>query len=288
MIRILAILALAFLISCGETTQGELLLLHGTYFGIPFEVAVPRTLPKADQKKINTIVKSVFSEIDLQCNHWNPKSTVSGMHQRGTYLVSPLLTKLFEVSLQVHQHSDGLFDPVAVSNSKIWKQTKEYTSHCTSPFCCVKIEKSHIVLPDAMSFDFDGIVKGFAVDEIARRLHDAGYSQFLVNWSGEIFASGRHPEGRKWIVFLPHAKRGIELENEALATSGSTYNVWDHNGKVITHIFDPKKKELTDPRLRPEVVTVRAQTCAEADGYATALYINPLLPIKAKNIYLIK
>lgn len=288
MIRAFFAFFLCALTSCSSTsTQGELLLMHGSYFGIPFEIAVPKTMSRKEQNKVNAIVKQVFKEIDAHCNHWNPDSEITGMHHKGTYLVSPLIEELFSVSLAVHKATNGLFDPGAVGNSKVWKKTKQFTRSVTSPFSEISARKREVTLPHSMYFDFDGIVKGFAVDEITKRLRSNGFSQFLVNWSGEIYASGRHPAGRKWIVFLPHAKKGIELENEALATSGSTFNIWDDGTNVCTHILNPKENTLTDPRARPEAISVKARSCAEADAYATALYIDPTLPVK-QDISLIK
>ncbi len=121
---------------------------------------------------------------------------------------------------------------------------------------------------DAMP-DPTGVVKGWAVEEAAFMLLDAGAKNFLVNGGGDIVARGS-PEpgsGSPWRIGIRHPVRRemlaavVELRDGAVATSG-TYERGDH-------IVDPHTG-----RRATELVglTVVGRSLTYADAYATAAF----------------
>ncbi len=80
-----------------------------------------------------------------------------------------------------------------------------------------------------------------------------------------------------WSIGLPHPYRRTErlgqirLRDQALSTSGSATQFFEHNGRRLGHI-------LTDPRSGLPVegvlsATALAPTAAEADALSTAFYV---------------
>jgi len=119
--------------------------------------------------------------------------------------------------------------------------------------------------------DYSGIAKGFAADEVGALLESLGIDTFLFELGGELLGRG----AREWRVGLESPEPGaigelrrvIPLQDQAVATSG-TYR-----------LFRGTEHHLIDPRSRQPVahdcvsVSVIAESCAEADAFATALIV---------------
>ncbi len=121
--------------------------------------------------------------------------------------------------------------------------------------------------------DLGGVAKGYGVDLILERLQENGFHNIYVEWGGEIRVAGRHPANRPWKIAILGGEE-MELNDEAIATSGSYQQNWIIDGVLYTHITDPKtQKPLTNPPITS--ASVRTPTCMEADAIATALMLIP-------------
>lgn len=125
----------------------------------------------------------------------------------------------------------------------------------------------------ALSLDLCGIAKGHALDGIAQACVAHGVTDCLVELGGEVFAGGRHPEGRAWQVGI-EGPQGFQdvvaLDGIFLATSGVAVNAYTHNGKRYAHIVDPASGRPAASTLFS--VTVAHARAATADALATALF----------------
>ena len=97
--------------------------------------------------------------------------------------------------------------------------------------------------------DMNAIAKGYTVDLLSRYLESIGASNYLVEVGGEIYASGRR-ESRSWRVGIDRPRDNnmmagsdlqavIELENQALATSGNYRRFYEEGGVKYSHTIDP-------------------------------------------------
>ncbi len=132
----------------------------------------------------------------------------------------------------------------------------------------------------AVSVDLASIAKGYGVDRVASVLRSSGFVDYLVEVGGEVFAAGRRLDGKPWRVGInrprPEAAaeevyKVVALQNNALATSGDYRNFYEIDGRIYSHIIDPR----TGYPLENGVVsaTVVADSCTLADGLATAVMI---------------
>jgi thiamine biosynthesis lipoprotein len=126
--------------------------------------------------------------------------------------------------------------------------------------------------------DLNGIAKGYGVDRLAETLLDHGIGAGLVGIDGEMRALGLRPDATPWAIAVeapdpegraPHSI--LALHDAAVATSGD-YRHWvEVQGRRLSHTMDPGRGA---PVLAsPASVTVVAQSCAEADAWATALMV---------------
>ena len=126
-----------------------------------------------------------------------------------------------------------------------------------------------------IQIDLSAIAKGYAVDRIAREVKSLGYDRYMVEVGGEVVAFGRRPGGRPWIVGVEKpdgtkraVKRKLELEGQAVATSGDYRNFHEFEGKRYSHTIDPKTCRPVEHDLA--TASVIASDCMTADALATA------------------
>ena len=132
-----------------------------------------------------------------------------------------------------------------------------------------RLRKEH---PD-LSLNVDAVAEGLAVDDLAGMLKALGDDDFLINLGGEVLACGG-----PWAagIQMPDAAPGetfttLQLQDEALATSGVYRQRFQRGGQSFSHVLDPKTgKPVTHTVASASVV---AKTCAEADAWATALLV---------------
>lgn len=132
-------------------------------------------------------------------------------------------------------------------------------------------------LADA-AFDLSGIAKGFAVDQMIECLQSFGIENALVSLDGELRAIGQQSDGAPWAVAVEkpdyEAREPlgvIALDNAAIATSGN-YRHWVDIGQTrLSHTMDRQTGGPLKSRLAS--VTVVADTCMQADAWATALMV---------------
>ena len=116
--------------------------------------------------------------------------------------------------------------------------------------------------------DPSGYVKGWAVEEAAWLLDDAGATDYLLNAGGDIVARGEASAGRPWRVGIRHPDRAdrlaavLEVRDRAVATS-ATY-------ERGTHIVDPRTGR---PAGGLRSMTVVGPRLGFVDAYATAAFV---------------
>lgn len=128
--------------------------------------------------------------------------------------------------------------------------------------------------------DFSGIAKGYAVDEIGRFLEKKQIKHYLAEIGGETIAKGVNSKGKIWTIGINTPKAGasytdysevVVLDNRAIATSGDYRQFYNLEGSKHSHIINPKTGYSEKSDLLS--VSVIANDCMTADGYATAFFI---------------
>jgi thiamine biosynthesis lipoprotein len=130
-------------------------------------------------------------------------------------------------------------------------------------------------------FDFNAVAKGYGIDCLGRYLDSKGITDYIIELGGEILAKGKNiAREQPWLVGIESVNSNlndrsyqitIALENKAMASSGNyrKFRIDSLTGKKYVHTLNP----LTGSAEQSDVTsaTVLANTCGEADAYATAL-----------------
>ncbi len=183
---------------------------------------------------------------------------------------------------QCYQLSDGLFDITSGTLRKVWTfdgsdhiPTHEQIETILPLIGWQKVtwKPPYFTLPPGMELDFGGIGKEYAVDQTFYRIHQEVKTAFLVNFGGDLRASGIRKSNKPWLIGLENpihtnkAQGAIEIKHGALATSGDTKRYLLKNGKRYAHILNPKTGWPVEHA--PRSITVAASSTVEAGMLAS-------------------
>jgi thiamine biosynthesis lipoprotein len=194
---------------------------------------------------------------------------------------------MLDYAATLHQASGGLFDITSGILRRVWKfdgsdrVPSEAAVREILPFVGwdkVAWDPPIITLPEGMEIDLGGIGKEYAVDRAAGLIAARTARSHLVNFGGDLFASGLRSGGRPWSVGIDDPEHTgeaalyrVEISRTALATSGDARRFVRWKGKRLGHILNPRTGWPVEGA--PRFVTVAAATCLEAGTLATLAYL---------------
>lgn len=239
----------------------------GTAFQIPYHIQIGHPLSYDDEKNVCKSIETIFTNIDKTFNHWNAKSEVTSLNQwpvNQAFAASEALVNLLHMCRSIHTLTNGYFDPTVGALTHQLKSGQTIDAICGLNH--IKIQGLLVTKTAPIHLDFDGIVKGYAIDQLLDAL--GNYNNVYVEWGGEIGVTGSHPQKRPWKILV--GETTIELTEGAIATSSDALQRFGN----VTHIIDPAT-QLALP-IQERSVSVKAPSCALADALATACMIKDL------------
>ena len=270
----------------------------GEAFGSTYTVKVFPAPAPGDREGIAKGLEAVLQEVDDAVSTYRDDSELARFNENATtnaVPVGPILGRLLGVAQEVARSSGGAFDITCGPLLEVWRfddtasdlkapddarlaEARERSGHARLHFDGKTLRKEH----PRMELNVNAIAPGMAADLLREWLAGRGMTNVYVEVGWETLATGSKARGAPWRVGIQRPEldapvggrpeRIVELRNRALATSGDYRNYRrDASGHVVSHIFDPRKG-------RPMVsdwasVSVLAPTCAEADAWATALFV---------------
>ena len=253
-------------------------VIGGPAFGSYWRATLPW---QAETLRLKPAIEDVIAAVDSLMSPFRPGSEISRFNRRrgtGWFPISPATRRVIAEALRIARLSGGAFDPTVgplvgrLGFGPIKGDTAGgYGAITTSSHA---VRKAH----PGLTFDPCGIAKGYALDRITRRLDRLGETSYLIELGGEVFARGRHPRGRPWMVGVERPAPGAvsfqriaRLDGAALATSGDWVNGYHVSGSRFSHIIDPRKAAPVNSTVASvSVIAPRAMT---ADALATALMV---------------
>ncbi len=129
-----------------------------------------------------------------------------------------------------------------------------------------------------IEMDPGGIGKGYAVDRMVDVLKKDGIETALVSASGSsIYALGAPPQQDGWHVEiknprdLSQAVTEVVLKDQSMSTSGSYEKFFKADGRVYSHIMDPRTGYPAKGMLSVSVITPRT---IDSEAWTKPLFIN--------------
>lgn len=275
------------LVSCKNEPHLHLNYANGEAFGTTFSIQF------IDKKEVDysKSYDSIITIINKSMSTYIADSDISRINAGDTTVtVDDHFKKVMTASKQIYHETKGAFDPTVGILVNAWDFGPEGkiisldSLKIDSLLVSVGLDKvvlkdNSIIKSNPKTFiDFNALAKGYAVDVFAGFLEQKGYENYLVEIGGEIVGKGSNIVKEKpWRIGVEDPNfdgtqsysKIVELHNEAMATSGG-YRKYktNENGERYIHILNPKTGYPLKSNLL--AVSVIADTCMEADAYATA------------------
>ena len=223
-------------------------------------------------------------------SNYQADSDISKVNNHELDVVDSYFMEVFKAAKKIYNQTDGVFDPTIGKLVNAWNfgseeyKTKLDSFKIDSLMQYVGFEKvrlnNNILTKSAPKpyIDFNAIAKGYAVDLVAVFLDSKSSDNYMINIGGELRTKGINIDKQSgWTVGIENPNfdgtqsydKVFVLKNSAMATTG-TYRKFklDEDGKRYAHIINTKTGYPTKTNILS--VSVIAENCMMADGYATA------------------
>ncbi len=255
------------------------------------------TNPQANAAQIKTAITQALAEmrrLEGLMSEWRDDSEVGKINLSPEQWV-PVGPETFSVisrALDEGKASGGAFDITFQAMSDIWKFGSAADAQPKVPskaeidqrrklvdYRTVELDPAqHAVrIPKGHKIGLGGIAKGYIVDRAAAVLKAANIRDFLVQAGGDLFGSGKKPDGSPWVSGIqdPRGPQGaffasIELTDHAFSTAGDYARSYVIGKRRYHHIIDP---HTGYPATASRSVTVWADDATTADAIDDAVFI---------------
>lgn len=253
-------------------------------------------------------IDSVLHNFDLALSSYIPNSILTKINNAPAGQVSFMdinhyFDRCYNQSLEVYKLTNGAFDPTVYPLVDGWgfmKNVEEVPDSTTVDSLMQLVSFNpgyHFTYFPAKTdsttsfmqkntphtkMDFNAIAQGLSVDVICELIESKGGENYYVEIGGEIRVSGLNSEGRIWTIGIDKPKEHstadnrevfeiVQVDNKAIATSGSYRKFYEKKGVKYSHTLNPKTGYPVTHSLLS--TTVVADNCTLADGLATAFMV---------------
>ena len=289
----ITLLAMGPVAACARPVHAT---IHGLTMGTSYTVELAAPIDDAVRTGLVKLIEVELAAIDRAMSTFDPRSELSEFNKRQDLHWAPASRGLLEVldsASRISASTHGAFDVTVGPLVDLWGFGPQYDSrrmpddatiervrkgvgyqHVQADPSAGAIRKRH----SRTQIDLNAIAKGYGVDRVAMVLDRQGVHNYLVEIGGELRARGTTAAGKPWRVGIQRPVEGrhvigdiVALENRAIATSGTTEDFFEQDGRRYSHIIDPKTARPVEHG--PIAVSVVADTTMEADALATALVV---------------
>jgi FAD:protein FMN transferase len=294
----LAVVALACLAGFGQAqeTQPQRYEASASIMGSVYRVAAYGE----KRATLASAVQAAFEEarrLDHLLSNYREDSELSRINRLAAgepVEVSDEMADLLDRCLDYSRASDGAFDITVGPLMKVWgfyrgegKLPNRFTlwralGKIGYQYLKLDRERKQVrFLRSGMELDPGGIGKGYAVDRMVEVLKRFGVDSAMVSaGSSSMYALGRPAgEPRGWHIRIRDPKDAaktaaeVYLRDESLSTSGSYEKFFEVDGKLYSHIMDPRTGMPAEGLWS---VSVRCARPLDSEAWSTALFVNGL------------
>lgn len=232
--------------------------------------------------------------LDEMLSNYIPDSEISKINREAAIhpvAISPELFDLLSKCLAYSRASDGSFDITVGPLMRVWGFYKDsgHLPHRAEVRAALgSVGYRNIELDSAartvrfakpgMSIDPGGVGKGYAVDRMVSVLRANGVTSALVSAGGSsIYGIGAPPnEPKGWYIQIRDPKDEqktaavVYLKNNSVSTSGNYEKFFFAEGKLYSHIMDPRTGYPSEGMLSVSVVAPRT---LDSEVWAKPFYI---------------
>lgn len=236
----------------------------------------------------------IYNEYDGMVNLCTLNKAVDGQHQK--LKVDRKIIDMLIYAKEMYALTDGKMNVAMGSVLSIWHDYRtagidepwnaelppmdaltEAAKHTDINNIIIDEENSTVWLADPqMKLDVGAFAKGYAVEMVARMIEEKGKTSYTLNVGGNIRTIGVKGNGDKWKTGIENPNDTsenieiVELEDQAIVTSGSYQRYYYVDGKNYHHIIDPDTLMPAEKGFLS--VSVICKDSGMGDGLSTALF----------------
>ena len=216
-----------------------------------------------------------------------PESEISALNEAGQAHLSPDTAQLLSAALELCALTGGALDITAYPAVEAWGfTTGEYRVPNQAEleelgdridYTRVSLDQESASLPDGMKLDLGAVAKGYTADRLAKLAQERDITSALLDLGqSTILALGAKPDGSPWRIGIQDPQGEgylgvLELEGQAMGTSGGYQRYFERDGVRYWHIIDPATAAPARSGLLS--VTVVSPSGLACDGLSTALFV---------------
>lgn len=283
-------LLFSLLLSCAQIEPSKTEFVFGTVC----------TITLYDQGK-DSVYRDVFARLREIENYMSVNISASDVSRINAAAgIEPIQVRedvftVIERALFYAQLTDGAFDPTVQPLVSLWgfsddkphvpsqPEIREVLPLINAQNVEINRQTRAVFLKErGMALDLGGIAKGYAADEAAQVIKNAGINRAIIDLGGDIVILGEPKDKRPWRVGIqnPNSNPGIffgVLEitakdgQQSVVTSGAYERFFEEDGIRYHHIFSPFSGEPIINDLLS--VTVIAPIAMDADALSTAVFV---------------
>jgi thiamine biosynthesis lipoprotein len=264
--------------------------------GTRYTVEFSAPLSDGVRTRLAQLIEAELAAINRAMSIYDPASEVSAFNRRrdsSWVAASPGLREVLDCAAGISTATQGAFDVTVGPLVDLWGFGPEYRARRVPDDASIDTTREdvgyqHLQIDHAAGairksrtrtqVDLNAIAKGHGADRVGLVLEGQGIHDYLVEIGGELRARGTTVAGRPWRVGIERPVEGqhvvgevVDLKNRAIATSGTTEDFFEQDGRHYPHIIDPKTgRPVEHPAMAASVI---ADTTMEADAWATALVV---------------
>jgi thiamine biosynthesis lipoprotein len=259
--------------------------------GCRFEITVVADNDVEGNRYIDLAVDEI-NRIEKMISSWDSLSETSQIIRNAGIKPVNVSKELFDLiarSIKISELTSGAFDISFASMNRVWKFDTTMSEMPTDEEIASSVSKvgyENIILDyekqtvflkkKAMRIGFGAIGKGYAADKVKQLLILKGVKGGIINASGDLTTWGKQPDGSSWMVGITNPLNRnkvfswFPLDDNAVVTSGNYEKYVEINGKIYSHIIDPRTGW---PSSGLSSVSVFAPKAELADALATSVFI---------------
>ncbi len=236
-----------------------------------------------EAKRLDQVLSNYLAGSDL--------SQVNRLAASQPVQVTSELFQLLSDCVEYSRQSEGSFDISVGPLMKVWgfyKGTGHLPHRAEVRTALAKTGYKHLALDaknrtvrfdrQGVEIDPGGIGKGYAVDRMVAVLKENGVQSALVSaGTSSIYALGNPPGDKGWKVEIRDPRNAkattasIELSNQSVSTSGSYEKYFYAEGKLHSHIMDPRTGFPAEGVIQVSVVAPRT---IDSEAWTKPYYVN--------------
>ena len=277
----------------------DILQLNGLTMGTSYQVQIVDMPGDIEAEDLAVDISGLLRQLDTEIfSTYASNSELSRFNRHGInipFVASSAMMEVLLMAQEISALSGGAFDVTVGPLVNLWGFGPDLAVFETVPaqsqidgerarvgfqFLQISPSTQEIWKTRDIYVDLSAIAKGYAVDQLAEYLDQAGIDNYFLEIGGELKIKGLKPGGESWVPAIEAPVEAVSQvyqifysrgDNIAIAGSGDYRNYFEEEGLRYSHEIDPRNGRPVTHELAAAYVI--DESTARADALATTYMI---------------